>query len=359
MCLQRTRVWPRFALAAALSLVVSDVASAQTLIVRGIPAGSTVELVINASPAGKTTADTRGDAKLPVPLPAIAKKPEMDAHVFVETCGEIRRILIVERALQPPVRADDCDRRDVTGVFFVRNVSTLVVNMAGINPTMLLVRGSYDLTPRDPTNIVSARRTGIVVFGGGGVSKLSDIESVACGDVTDCSGNGWNVTGTAGAEVWFKPYLAAHFNYLKPARVTIRGSGDTFRFTSDFDADIFTMAGKVGIPVGRTRIFGQVGMNYQSATFSTSQTNDDVTTTTAGGVTLTVKGGTQTFELKTKGWGWSFGGGVEVWLARRFGIYAEASRLRLKGSEIDDGDGLLEDYSKVLIVGARVRIGGR
>ena len=175
----------------------------------------------------------------------------------------------------------------------------------------------------------------------------------------DCSGNAWNVIGTVDEVVWFKPYLAAHFNYLKPAQVTIRGSGDTFRFTSDFDADIFTMAGKVGIPLGRTRIFGQVGMNYQSATFSTSQTNDDVTTTTAEGVTLTAKGGTQTFELETRGWGWSFGGGVEVWLARRFGIYAEASRLRLKGSEIDDGDGILEDYSKVLIVGAPVRKGGR
>ena len=100
-------------------------------------------------------------------------------------------------------------------------------------------------------------------------------------------------------------------------------------------------------------------MNYHSATLTTQQTNDEVTTTTADGVTLIAKGGTQTFELKTKGWGWSFGGGAEIWLARRFGIYAEASRMRLKGSEVEDGEGVLEDYSNALIAGARFRIGGR
>jgi hypothetical protein len=360
MSVQRTWVWRRFALAAALTLVVGGSASAQTLIVRGVPAGSSVELVVNSTAAGKATADARGDARIPVNLSAQAGKAEMDAHIYVETCGDVRRVYVVERGLQPPVRADECVRRDITGVFVVRQPNTLVVNMGGLNPTMLLVRGSYDLTPRDPSKIVSAKRTGLVLFGGGGFSKLRDIEFVACGDqVSDCSGNGWGATATAGAELWFKPFLAAHFNYLKPSQVTIRGSGDAFRFTSEQNADILTVAGKVGIPAGRARIFGQYGLNYHRATLTTDQTTDEVTTTTAAGVTLTAKGDRQTLELKTDGWGWSLSGGVEVWLTRRFGIYGEASRVRLKGTAEDEGEGGLDDYLTLLVVGARFRIGGR
>lgn len=361
MSLQRTRLWPRFALAAALSVVVSGVAAAQTLIVRGIPAGSTVELVINSAPAGKATADARGDAKLPVPLPAHANKAEMDAHVYVETCGDTRRVYVVERGLQPPVRADECDRRDITGVFFVRRVNTLVVNMGGTNPTMLLVRGSYNLTPRDPSKIVTTRTmTGLVLFGAGGLSKMSDVEFVACGDVADCSGNGWRPTFTGGAELWFRPYLAAHFDYLKQTKTEVEGNGGTFRFTSDQDTDIYTFAGKIGVPAGRARVFGQVGMNFQRGTFTTNQTNDEVTTTTADGTTLVASGGTQQFTLKTAGWGWTFGGGVEVWLLRRFGIYGEFSRFRLKGDARDDSvEGNLDDHLTAVVAGARIRFGGR
>jgi hypothetical protein len=358
MSVERTRAWRRFALAAALTFVVSATASAQTLIVRGIPAGSTVELVINSSPAGKGTADPSGDAKLPVPLPAHTNKTEIDAHVFAETCGDIRRVYIVERGLQPPVRADDCDRRDITGVFFVRRNSTLVVNMAGASPTMLLVRGSYDLSPGDPSKVVTAKRTGIVLFGAGGISKFSDIEFVACGNVTDCSGNDWRPTFSGGAEMWFTPYLAAHFDYVKPTKVQMQGNGGTFRFTSELDAQVMTFAGKVGIPVGRARIFGQIGSNYHQATFTTRQTNDDVTQT-VDGVTQTIPGGTQTFELKTDGWGWTFGGGVEVWLTQRFGIYGEAARARLKGTEADDGQGIFDDRMLTFVAGVRYRIGGR
>ena len=359
MSVQRTRVWCRFVLAAAISSVIGGVASAQTLIVRGVPAGSSVELVINSNAAGKGTADTRGDAKIPVDLTAHAGKPEMDAHVYAETCGDVRRVYVVERGLQPPVRADECDRRDITGVFFVRRINTLVVNMAGANPTLLLVSGSYNLNPKDPTKIVTAKRTGIVIFGGGGFSKLRDIEFVACGDVADCSGNGWTPTASVGAEVWFKPFLAAQFSYVKPAQVTMTGDGGSFRFTSEQDTNIVAVAGKVGIPVGRVRIFGQYGWNFSWVKFTTDQTVDDVTTTTEDGVVLTAQGGRQTFELKTDGWAWSIAGGVEVWLTRRFGIYGEASRIRLKGTAADEGEGSSSDYMTLLVGGARFRFGGR
>jgi hypothetical protein len=358
MSVERTRAWQRLALAVALNLVVGGVAAAQTLIVRGVPAGSTVELVVNSTAAGKATADARGDATIPFTLGTHAGKPEMDAHIYAETCGDLRRVYVVERGLQPGPRADECERRDITGVFFVRRDHTLVVNMGGANPTMLLVRGSYDLSPQDPSKIVTAKRTGIVVFGGGGISRFSDVEFVACGDVSDCSGNGWGLAATGGAEVWFRPFLAAHFSYLRPSKPEISGSGDTFRFNSELNAHIITLAGKVGIPVGRARIFGQYGYNYQRTEFTTSQTNDDVTTT-IDGVTQTAKGGTQRFELKTSGYGWTFGGGVEVWLTQRFGIYGEASRVRLKGNELDEGEGLLEDHATVIVAGARFRIGGR
>ena len=51
-------------------------------------------------------------------------------------------------------------------------------------------------------------------------------------------------------------------------------------------------------------------------------------------VPQTFKGGTQTFETETRGWGWLFGGGLEAWIKPSFAIYGEAGSAALKGSAI-------------------------
>ena len=52
----------------------------------------------------------------------------------------------------------------------------------------------------------------------------------------------------------------------------------------------------------------------------------------------------------------SFGGGVEMWLARPFAIYLEGGRLGLKGSARDGADGSLDEGLSYFVAGARVRL---
>ena len=117
-----------FAVAAALLLTAGGgVAAAQTLIARRAPIGSTIELLVNSTKAGPAQADAAGDAKIPFTLPA--GKTEIDARVYVDTCGETRRVLVADRDSVAVPPETDCIRQEVTGVFLVRKVSSLVVNV--------------------------------------------------------------------------------------------------------------------------------------------------------------------------------------------------------------------------------------
>ena len=138
---------------------------------------------------------------------------------------------------------------------------------------------------------------------------------------------------------------------MQPLDVNTSGNGTGFHFSSVLEAHFFTINGKIGIPVGRVRIYGQGGSNYHSASLSTTQTNDDKQITT-GGVSTTLPGGTQTIEIKTGGWGWQFGGGLEVWMKSWLGIYGEANRTRLKGDSVEGPQGELSDYITT-VLGAR------
>jgi hypothetical protein len=73
-------------------------------------------------------------------------------------------------------------------------------------------------------------------------------------------------------------------------------------------------------------------------------------------VPQTVKGGRQTYALRTQGWGWAYGGGLEVWMAPAFGLYFEAGRGALKGKAVDNVDGSLDDHVNYIVVGGRVRV---
>jgi hypothetical protein len=195
-----------------------------------------------------------------------------------------------------------------------------------------------------------------VLFGSGALTKFRDVQLLSCGDLSQCSGGGFDPGYTAGAAYWILPFVAAEVGYMKPADAKVEGSGQNFRFNSVLDARLLTIAGNVGVPIGPVRLYGKVGGNFHQATFTTTQTNDDVTLT-IDGVSQIVKGGTQTFELKTEGWGWLFGGGMEVWAKRWLALYGEAGFAGLKGHPVDDADGAMDDRMTYLLVGARVRIG--
>lgn len=342
------------ALAAAIEMIVGvGVATAQTVIVRNAPPGSTIELVLNAATIGSAPADRAGDATLAVNVSANAGKTETDAHIYVDVCGNMRRVLLVEQGMQPPPRAGGCDRTEIAGLFLVRQVTTLVVDVGGSTPTMWLRQGPAPPEwlirgpGRDrPARVWSALPTGLVLFGGGGLVKFRDAIFLACGNVTECGGDDFPLGYTAGAAYWFSPFLAAEASYMT-AKLAVNGRGDNFRFNSFLDTDVLTVVGKGGVPLGPVRLYGQAGANYHRATSGTTQTLENVTGTT----------GAQTFELRTAGWGWLFGGGAEAWVAPSFAIYGEVGRAALKGAARDNGEGAIDDRLTVILLGARVRIG--
>lgn len=353
-----TNLWRPLVLAAALNVLAgAGMAVAQTVVVTNAPAGGNVELVLNATPLGSVAADERGDATLPLNLQKNLGRMQIDANVFVDMCENTRRVLIAERGGQLPAATAGCERREAPGLYWVREGTSVVVDVGGTQPSVLLIKGSYD--PREdyttrPPRVVP---TGFVATGGAGLVSYRDAVLIACGNAPDCSGKGMRFGFTGGAEFWLNKFLAAEGAYVRPDKLAVKGSGDTYRFNSSIDANIFTVAGKVGGPVGPARLYGRAGANYHTAKSLMSETIDD-RTVTVDTVEETIKGGTQSSELKTKGWGWLFGGGFEVWATPSTAIYADLSFAKLRGKENGNGDGRLNDRLVMFFVGLRVHIGG-
>jgi hypothetical protein len=357
--------WRPLVLAAVLVVTAGiGVATAQTVIVTNAPAGTTVEFVANAATVAPAATEPGGVTRFAANLFADAARTETDARVYVDVCGTVRRVLLVERVLEPPPRGVGCDRKEVRALFVVRRVTTLVVDLAGPEPTVWLRQGSVPaewlrqgVESDRPAKITRPLPTGLVLGGGGEYVKFRDMVKRACGNVTECSGQRYRPGYNVGAAYWFIPYLAAEVAFLKPADATAHGSGTNYRFDTFLDTQIVTVVGKAGIPIGRIRVYGQAGADYNRATFSTTQTVD-ATTVTIDGVTQTVPGGTETFEVKTSGWGFVIGGGVEIWVKPRFAIYAEVEHMTLKGAPLA-GEGALDEGVTSILFGARIRLRGR
>src|SRR5512142_973909 len=125
--------WRPLVLAAALSVSAGmGVATAQTVIVKNAPSGLAIQLVLNSATVGTARADTSGNATIAAKLPATI---DTDVHIFVDLCGTSRRILFIERGLQPQGAAPGCDRREIVGWFLLRPITSMLVD-AGTNPTV-------------------------------------------------------------------------------------------------------------------------------------------------------------------------------------------------------------------------------
>jgi hypothetical protein len=332
-------------LAAALNVTVCvGAATAQTVIVRNAPPDSAVEVVLNDTPVGTGKANDKGDALVAVGLSENAMKTETDAQVFVDVCPAVRRVLIVERAVQVPVQDAGCVRRDMGGYFVVRQVSSLVIDVGGASPTLLLRQGKVSL---DPPRIWKPAPTGLVIFGGGAFNKVGDVTSTACGLVAPCSGDQSGLGYQLGVAYWVMPFVAAEATYIKPAEATAAGTPEGYTFNSTFDAQVLTLVGKVGIPLGPFRPYGQFGGSFHRAKFTTNQT-----------MTGATEPNTLSYQLRTEGWGWTFGGGMELWLSSVFGFYGELSSAAVKGNARDDAEGFVDDRLWSYMFGARIRLGG-
>lgn len=339
-----TRLWRLLVIAVALNMTAGVArAAAQTVLVRNAPPGVNVEVLLNDAVVGTGTTSPTGEASIDLKMP---EPGEMDANVYVDVCEKTRRVLVVDRNKRPPLPSTGCDRREVSGVFQVRRVNTLVVDVSGLQPTMLLVKGTY----KPPKPVVEGEEgastpmrpspTGLTLFGGGGLGKFRDAFSNACGNVQNCSGHDGGFGYSFGSTVWLKRWLGAEGAYVKPRQVSAKG-GDSFSFNSTFDVDVFTVAGKIAIPAGPVRVYGVGGAAYHQSTLNLTETIDTLT---------------QTFTQKTHGWGPLFGAGIEVWATPKVALYGELSMTRLKGKAEDKGEGLVDDRLRFLAFGARIRL---
>src|SRR5687768_4828383 len=117
----------RLVLAASVLLAASTLAHAQTVIVRNAPIGDTIEVFVNETKSGSGTVAANGIARVPIDLRAATGATELDARVYVDVCSKMRRVYIVNRNIQAPAKADGCERREILGVFWVRQRSTLAI----------------------------------------------------------------------------------------------------------------------------------------------------------------------------------------------------------------------------------------
>ena len=350
------------ALAAALnaSLLVGTV-SAQTVIVTKAPPEATVELFLNGSKVGSMPASATGEATLALDLKARDGRTEMDARIYLDTCPGVRRVQIVERGLEAPALQSGCGRKDLIPLFLMRQVTSLVVDATEGSSDAWLRQGpapkSWLTTTPDDNGPAGARSwppapSGLTVFGGGAFTSNTNTRAIACGNSADCSSNGYRPAFTAGAAYWISPNLAVEGSYVKPGNLTVTGGDQAYIFRSELATDIVTVGGKVGGQAGPVRIYGFGGMNYQFSDFSTLETTGDFTITVDEETQL-IAGGTQELLYQTKGWGWMFGGGVEIWVAPKFGIYGEFARLKLNGSDTRGGEGTLDDHLTTITIGIR------
>ena len=341
----RWRIVARQVAAAAFVMTTAGLASAQTVYVRNAPEGSKVEVIVNTASAGTGVVDANGEAKVAFTLPS--GKADMDSNVFVDTCDTLRKVIIVDRARQEPPPAEGCERREISGIYWVRPVNTIVVNLGGPTPTLLLVRGSY--TPPKPTAEGEEESTpsrplpkGLLMFAGTAFTNYRDAGGFACGNATPCSSKNTGFTYNFGATWWMSRFVGVEGSYMRPHQVTASG-GDTYHFDSTLDSDVWTVMGKLGAQAGVVRIYGEGGMNYHEATNTTHET---------------IETASQTIQYKTKGWSWVFGGGLEAWIGakQRLAIYGNGGILRIKGNAESGGEAKIDDRLRYVAVGVKLRL---
>jgi hypothetical protein len=346
----------RLKLATVLILVCgARAANGQTAMVRNAPPGSSIELTLNSGAAVTAKADGYGDATLAVP----PLGRETDVQLHVDICSNVVKVLINEPGQPPPGADVGCTRKDMWGVYVMRAVTTFVVEVTNTDASVYLSQGP---PPREwlehgesrADRLWSAAGNGLMLSAGAGLAIFSEGVSNYCGNVSGCTSS----SGFAyhlGGEFWVTRNFAAQIAYLRPDDISASGGDDTFHFNTTRTMRVLTIGGKAGVPVGHGRVYGLGGWNHHEATDATTQTVNDQTITVDGKSTV-VKGGTQAFGQKTRGWGWIVGGGYDLWVRKWLGVYAEFTEVILKGSSANAGAATIDERSTFLVGGIRARL---
>jgi hypothetical protein len=338
-------------------------AAGQTVVVRNGQQGATVELVLNATTVDSATVDAAGGATLRVG-PAAARPKDTDVHILVQSCGAVQRVVLVE-AGEPQPPQGSCDQRSVPDLFLMARETSFLVEMSGPAPRVRIRQGTLPAawlltdSPVDGSGSGSSREgaskrggplpasNGIIVSGGGGVTRFSEANSVACGGIALCSGPGLPWTAAAAVGFWPSKFFGVEAGYLRPFNAKVTESEGPV-FTSTVDVRMLTLVGKVGGQVGGVRWYAMGGANRHTVTFSTEQTV---------GVTETVPdGGSLRVAFKTEGWGLVVGGGGERWLKPALALYGEGGWAAINGKSADASGGTYEDRLFYGVIGLRLRL---
>ncbi len=354
-------------LTAALTVAVAaGQATAQTVVVTKAPPGAAVELGLNAAMVGTATADAAGVATLKLDLASRGKKPSADVRIFVDVCEKARRVTLTETGWEAPPPAAGCTRHEIFGVFYLQQITTLVVNASEEAQAVWLKQGpAPDAWLRDPpaetekkTGSETQIPKGFLLYVGAGLSWYTNASTVSCGIQTSCASDDTQIAFRVGGDYWIRPWLAISGGFLKPLGATAEGGGSSYRFETSLTPNIVTITGKVGAPFGRFRIYGESGTAYNWTSRTTTQTMNE-TTIIVDGLPVVVPGGTQVFELNTDGWSWMWGGGAEFWLSPLIAIWGEFSWMRLVGNATNGGEGTLDDTLTSVVGGIRLSLGGK
>ncbi len=345
-------------LALAVVLILSAglrVATAQTAMVRDAPPGASIELTMNGGAPVTAKADATGDATLTIP----SRGEETDVQLHVDVCDNAIKVVINQPGVVPAAADAGCTRKDLWGIYVMRTITTFVIEINNADASVYVSQGPpprewLQHGPSRADRLWGTAGKGLVLSAGGGLAIFSQGVSNYCGNVSGCtssSGFGYHL----GAEFWVTPHFAAQISYLRPDDISASGSGDTFTFDTTRTMRVLTIGGKAGVPVGHGRVYGLGGWNHHEATDSTTETVNDQTIT-ADGVSTVIKGGTQAFGQKTRGWGWMVGGGYDLWLRNWIAVYAEFSEVILKGSSVNFGAATIDERSTFLVAGVRARL---
>jgi hypothetical protein len=344
-------------LAALLSLSTVAAAHAQTVIITNAPQGTTLEFVLENMTEGTAMVDAKGNATV-VANQAHLGTQKIDATVLVDNCGTTRRVVVIERTGSRP-SAGTCTRTEIEGVYLVQQITTIVINVNNMPPTLLQRQGPAPAAWLEPTtqgNIAHlAYKRHFVASAGYGLMEFKNFPIVSCGDILGCIYDKVSESPTAAVSYWFLPYVAAEGGYVRFSRLTAGADGTTFNFNNDFEGGAITFSGVGAIPAEKWTVFGKWGGNYQGSTYTTHETVFDAGAGDGNEMRL-VAGGTQTLQYHTAGWGWQWGGGVEYWPTKLIGVYGEGGKIFVKGHDTHGGEGSLDDTANYVFVGVRLRI---
>jgi hypothetical protein len=244
----------------------------------------------------------------------------------------------------------------------VGRISTFVIDISGPAPSVRLTQGEPPKSwlEKDVPGAEAAKwgptPSGLIVFGGGGLGVIAGLSDIACGDVTCDSASTKGSLGF-GVQYWLTPMIGAEAQYVDPASPTAKGSGTGYTFDSSLSSRLITIAGLVGAPLGRARIYARAGVNRHGVTMTTTQVNAP-SSVTVDGETQVIPGHTQTFEIRVDGWSPVVGGGGEGWLSQRFALYGDVMRAWMSGSSIDAPEGRIDATGWLFLGGLRFRVGG-